>query len=172
MSVLAAAVKSDKIELFQISQEMVGQTIIVRPLPNIKNLNKFINGINIKSMDFKESNSYYCYALIDDKLYVLRATSHIMNISNSNIYGGTRMWFLNNNKALKIKISNKGLLDYKYEVITDDKYEFSNTPEKKEYILSLLNNTNDSLEEIIEKEIEYYNTLYKDKLTNFKLTKI
>jgi len=88
----------------------------------------------------------------------------------------SEMLFMNSDKAIKIKIKTEELngvyyLNNKYNIISDDKYRFDNTPEKREYIKNLLTNTELDLEESL-KEIKSSIEHIEIKLPTFKPVEI
>jgi len=164
-------------EIYKIKKEDKGKTIVVRPLLNAKNLKKNILSykVGFSTFNYNWTYRYICFALIDDELKIFDFSKEILDVMNSRSLN-SEMLFMNSDKAIKIKIKTEELngvyyLNNKYNIISDDKYRFDNTPEKREYIKNLLTNTELDLEESL-KEIKSSIEHIEIKLPTFKPVEI
>lgn len=146
-------------DVFKITPKNDGQVFIIRPLLNIKNLNKPF--LSFKS--YFNSNLYQweynrlCYALVNDELKIFKFKNSILK------HLSYEMFLMNSDKALKITVKIKnGYLNNDYEIIQDNEYNFNITAEKRIYIENLLTTTNLDLYEALKEE--------KNKISNLEVT--
>lgn len=136
---------------FRIGSEHDGSIIIVRPLPNAKDVKNPLMSYKVAfdMSKYKWIYRYKCFALVDNKLEIFdfseTTRKHIL----------PTQFFLNNNTTILIGVE---FVDDKiintYKVVQNDNYEFSSTKEKRDYIQDLLMNTPLDLSESIKKQKE------------------
>lgn len=139
-------------DILKLSIQDEGKTFIIRPLPNIKNLQKSIllYKHSYNKFQFKWSYRYMCFSMINGELKIFDFSKAIRDkmFLDKNV----PMFFMNSNKAIKITVGVKeGFIDPACEIISDDKYQYDNTEEKRKFIKNLLESTNLDLFVAIEK---------------------
>jgi len=133
-------------EIFKIKPEDEGKIFIVRPLLNNKRLNTLKDNIvsykwGFNSLTKEWSYRHLCFALVNEELKIFDFSKEIYKLFS--IDGiPEKFLFMSNDKAIKITVGVKmGFLNNKYEILTDEKYRFDDSEEKRSYILNLLDNT-------------------------------
>ena len=146
-------------DIFKISTQDKGKEFIVRPLPNIKDLNNNILSYRFyfNEFNFRWSFRYLCYALVNGNLEIFNFPEEIRKYITPDILSAS------NNIALKIKVDTKqGFLNNQYELIEDDLFSFNRTKESKAYIENLLTSTDLDLEKALDEE--------KDKISHIEIS--
>lgn len=167
MSKLTKSVKTE-IDIFTITREDIGQTYIIRPLLNKKDPNKSIKEFKYYlSEDKRWFYKFLCFALVNDELKIILFGKQLyQEFKNKKDILPLQLLNLTNNKAVQVKVKETkvndiSFIDNRIKIIRDDKYRYDNTPEKREWIVNLLDNTNLDLDKALEQE--------KSKIANNKI---
>lgn len=121
-------------EVFKITKDHKGQTFIVRPL--LSNARSYKIWFSIPRM--KWEYRYICLAFINDELKIFNFNNRTYNTFLQNNLNDLR-----NDKAFKIIVDVKKVGEDVYinnfeEIISDDKYRYDNTEEKRQALTDLL----------------------------------
>lgn len=132
---------------FKLTTKDNGKTYIVRPLLNPKNPNRSVLGFKVR-YNFKKYEWVFqklCFALVNDKLQIFQFSD------NTHKYLSPELFLMNSNKAVKITVNvvDEEYLICEYEIIEENKYRFDDTDEKRNYIKTLLTQTELDLTETL-----------------------
>lgn len=140
-------------KIFRINSSMDGETFVVRPLLNARDIKNSILSykigyvLNPQTLQYDWKYRYLCFALINDELEIFNYSESMSKYITSDTLK------MNSSKSIVIDVHVKeGLLSNKYNIVINDKYRFDNTPQKREYIKGVLTNTTLDLNDALKQE--------------------
>lgn len=138
-------------DFFRITKDLKGKTIIIRPLLNLYDMNSSILSYksNFNMLNGRWIYKHICFGIIENELKVFEFSDEVYSKFPAGIL------YCNSNKALKIHvdtIDSNGytFLNNKYDIDIDDKYNYSDTNEKRAYILDMFESKNINLSDVLE----------------------
>ncbi len=142
-------------DIFKITTKDEGKVFIIRPLPNIKNIQKSIVSYKtyFNKVEYRWDYRYMCLAMVNDELKIFDHFKRIHELMFSD--GVPKMILMDSNKAIKMTVNiREGFPDPQLEIISDDKYRYDATEEKKQFIKNLLESSELDLLVALEEEKE------------------